>query len=64
MHRRFEENARALEPIRSFNERVKMLAYLKWEQAGKPIGKDLEFWIEAEKELEEVCIFGHYVGNY
>jgi hypothetical protein len=27
------------------------LAYLKWEADGKPIGHDLFFWVEAEREL-------------
>jgi hypothetical protein len=26
-------------------------AYQKWEAAGKPIGKDLKFWLEAQREL-------------
>jgi len=26
-------------------------AYQKWEAAGKPIGKDLKFWLEAQQEL-------------
>jgi Protein of unknown function (DUF2934) len=26
-------------------------AYQKWEAAGKPIGKDLRFWLEAQREL-------------
>ena len=29
------------------------IAYLKWEQAGKPEGRDIEFWIEAEKEVNK-----------
>jgi hypothetical protein len=30
---------------------VRLLAYLKWEADGKPIGHDLFFWVEAEREL-------------
>ncbi len=26
-------------------------AYQKWEAAGKPTGKDLKFWLEAQREL-------------
>jgi len=36
------------------------LAYFKWLKAGKPIGKDVQFWLEAESEIrkpsEEVII--------
>ena len=31
-------------------ERVKILAYHLWEQAGRPEGRDLEFWDIAEAE--------------
>jgi Protein of unknown function (DUF2934) len=30
---------------------ISKLAYQKWEQAGKPEGRDLEFWLAAEKEF-------------
>jgi hypothetical protein len=30
---------------------IRLLAYLKWEADGKPIGHDLFFWLEAEREL-------------
>jgi hypothetical protein len=26
-------------------------AYQKWEAAGRPLGKDLKFWLEAQREL-------------
>jgi hypothetical protein len=29
-------------------------AYQKWEAAGKPNGKDLNFWLEAQRELSRV----------
>ena len=29
-------------------------AYQKWEAAGKPSGKDLKFWLEAQHELSRV----------
>ena len=32
-------------------EDIRTLAYLKWEAAGKPEGKDAFFWVEAEREL-------------
>ncbi len=31
--------------------KIEELAYLKWETAGKPDGKALEFWLEAEQEI-------------
>jgi len=35
------------------------LAYEKWERAGKPDGKDKEFWDEAEKDYFRY----HFVGD-
>ena len=32
---------------------VRLLAYLKWEEAGKPEGRSEEFWLSAEEYLEE-----------
>ena len=32
---------------------VRARAYELWEQAGRPAGQDLEFWLEAERQLEE-----------
>jgi len=32
-------------------EKIRQLAYLKWEAAGKPEGSDRFFWLEAEREL-------------
>jgi len=29
-------------------------AYKKWEAAGKPNGRDLKFWLEAQQELSRV----------
>lgn len=28
-------------------------AYILWEKAGRPHGRDTEFWLQAEKELKE-----------
>lgn len=33
------------------NEEIEKLAYYKWEAAGRPWGRELEFWTEAEQEL-------------
>jgi hypothetical protein len=32
------------------NNEVTKRAYRLWEQAGKPQGRDLEFWVQAEAE--------------
>jgi hypothetical protein len=32
-------------------ENIRLLAYRKWEAAGRPIGDGLFFWLEAEREL-------------
>jgi hypothetical protein len=37
----------------ALHEEIRLGAYLKWEAAGKPSGDGTQFWIEAEKELEE-----------
>lgn len=33
--------------------KIRKLAQIKWEAAGKPEGRDLEFWFAAEKEQHE-----------
>ncbi len=35
-------------------ERTHALAYAFWEDANKPEGRDLEFWLRAENEVREV----------
>ncbi len=32
-------------------EKIRRLAYERWEAAGKPEGADVWFWLEAEREL-------------
>ena len=32
---------------------IRLLAYQKWERAGKPPGDGVRFWLEAEKELRQ-----------
>lgn len=32
---------------------VRELAYSKWEDAGRPEGDGVEYWVEAEKEVQE-----------
>ncbi len=34
-------------------DRIRMRAHQLWEAAGKPDGRDQEFWIEAERQLAE-----------
>jgi hypothetical protein len=36
----------------SKQDRIRELAYLKWEKAGYPPGDGVNFWVEAEQELE------------
>ena len=33
--------------------RVRARAYELWEQAGRPMDRELEFWLEAERQIEE-----------
>jgi hypothetical protein len=32
-------------------DRVRDLAYTLWEQHGRPSGRDLELWLQAERQL-------------
>ena len=42
-------------------DRIRELAYEKWEKAGRPPGDGVNFWCEAEAELKEaVCTKDHY----
>ena len=40
-----------------YTRRVRLLAYLIWERAGQPEGRDAEHWYQAEREVaqEEGC---------
>jgi hypothetical protein len=33
--------------------RVKARAYELWEEAGRPSGRDVEFWLEAERQVKQ-----------
>ena len=35
----------------TLRQQVRELAYKKWEESGRPCGRDKEFWVSAEKEL-------------
>jgi hypothetical protein len=37
----------------SSEENLRLLAYFKWEAAGKPEGDGTPFWLEAEHELSQ-----------
>jgi hypothetical protein len=34
-------------------EKIRLRAYQKWEAAGRPPGNGVNFWVEAEKELQQ-----------
>jgi len=35
------------------DEAIRLRAYQKWENAGKPDGDGVDFWLEAERELSQ-----------
>jgi Protein of unknown function (DUF2934) len=35
---------------------IRKRARLIWEQHGRPVGRDVEFWLRAEKELQDAAI--------
>lgn len=35
-------------------DRIRQLAYQRWEEAGRPYGADEQFWRDAEQELSAV----------
>jgi hypothetical protein len=38
---------------RRARERIRIRAHELWEQHGRPVGRDEEFWLQAESELSE-----------
>jgi hypothetical protein len=34
-------------------EEIQLLAYQLWEQSSRPSGRDMEFWLEAQRQLEK-----------
>jgi hypothetical protein len=38
-------------PGRPSDDQIRARAYFLWEQAGRPGGDGLQFWLEAEREL-------------
>ncbi|MGA0598976.1 DUF2934 domain-containing protein [Enterovirga sp. CN4-39] len=39
-------------------EQIRTRALELWEQNGRPLGKDLEFWLQAERELKAAAATG------
>lgn len=37
---------------KTYEAAIKKLAYSKWQKAGSPLGRDLVFWLEAEREFK------------
>jgi hypothetical protein len=31
--------------------KIAVIAYSLWEKAGRPVGRDIEFWLEAERQI-------------
>lgn len=40
-------------PNKTIQNEIQKLAYIKWLDAKLPQNRDLEFWLEAEKEVKE-----------
>jgi hypothetical protein len=38
---------------RRSKEEIRTRARELWEQNGRPVGRDVEFWLQAERELQE-----------
>ena len=38
---------------RRSKEEIRMRARELWDQHGRPVGQDVEFWLQAERELKE-----------
>ncbi|MCC8947425.1 DUF2934 domain-containing protein [Bradyrhizobium sp. Arg62] len=47
------EGLRRLIAARRSKQEVRARAHELWEQNGRPSGRDLEFWLQAERELSE-----------
>jgi hypothetical protein len=39
--------------VRRSKEEIRARARELWEQNGRPVGRDVEFWLQAERELNE-----------
>lgn len=41
--------------VRQMHDSIAARAYAEWEQAGRPVGRDLEFWTAAEAGLQDMA---------
>jgi hypothetical protein len=48
-----DQLSRKLSPSSSRRARITARAYQMWEQAGRPSGRDIDFWLEAEREISQ-----------
>jgi hypothetical protein len=48
-----ELKQRALELARPNEKRIRRRAHEIWEENGRPVGRDDEFWFQAEREFQE-----------
>ena len=39
--------------VASTDSEIGLLAYHMWEKAGRPAGKDLDFWLRAEEQIRK-----------
>jgi uncharacterized protein (UPF0147 family) len=51
--RRLAEELRQKLARMGHRRRVRARAYELWEQAGRPVGRDVEFWLEAERQIDD-----------
>ena len=49
--RRFADELRQRLFPSTRDRQIKMRAHELWERAGRPAGRDLDFWLEAEREI-------------
>ena len=49
--RRENRENRSVENCKSAHDDVARRAYQLWEAAGRPQGKDMEYWLQAEAEI-------------
>ena len=56
MAERYEMSAAGSGPSLPLHKDIERCAYLLWQEAGEPEGRDLEFYLQAEQQLREACI--------
>jgi hypothetical protein len=40
-----------MDPVHDVDNAIRLAAYFKWEEAGRPCGDGVQFWLEAEREF-------------